>query len=512
MNPQSRRQFLTRSAGAALGAAALAPFAARSAHAAPADRKWVEEVDVIVVGTGIAGTIAAIAAAEKGSKVLMLEKMSFPGGTSLVSGLDFACVGSPLQKEKGVMDAPELLAGDMAKVSGGFGSYERALLMAKTTARVEAFLTAHGVRWDGRLLKLGGHSVARGLSAQGGGAGMLSALWNWMKAHSDIQIRMKCRAEEVLMNDKGEVTGLRVREGYVFSRNADDDWANATGVMKTIRARQAVVFATGGYAQDKAFRSSEVPFLAGVVSTTNAGATAGSLKTLEAAGAQAVQLSLFRFAYPLPTEDMIWGMLIDPATGRRFMSEGETRNTLASAVLQHRLRNGDRKPFIVWDEKALKKFHNMKRLEQSLADKNGIDGAILKFASLDELAKHYSTDDKALKESLVKYNELIAGGRDTEFNKPMERSGRKVEPLSAEGPFYTMVVTPRLNYTPGGIRTNEKALAIRLRDGAPIPRLYVAGEASGGLHGQERLTACSMPDCSSFGLIAGENAAAEKRS
>ena len=247
------------------------------------------------------------------------------------------------------------------------------------------------------------------------------------------------------------------------------------------------------------------------MSTTNAGATAGSLKTLEAAGAQAVQLSLFRFAYPLPTEDMIWGMLIDPATGRRFMSEGETRNTLASAVLQHRLRNGDRKPFIVWDEKALKKFHNMKRLEQSLADKNGIDGAILKFASLDELAKHYSTDGKALKESLANYNELIAGGRDTEFNKPMERSGRKVEPLSAEGPFYTMVVTPRLNYTPGGIRTNEKAQAIRLRDGAPIPRLYVAGEASGGLHGQERLTACSMPDCSSFGLIAGENAAAEKR-
>lgn len=262
MNPQSRRQFLTRSAGAALGAAALAPFAAHPAHAAPTNNKWDEEVDVIVVGTGIAGTIAAIAAAEKGSKVLMLEKMSFPGGTSLVSGLDFACVGSPLQKEKGVKDAPELLAGDMAKVSGGFGSYERALLMAQTTARVEAFLTAHGVKWDGRLLKLGGHSVARGLSAQGGGAGMLSALWSWMKAHSDIQIRTKCRAEEVLLNEKGEASGLRVREGYVFSRNADDDWANSTGVMKTIRARQAVVFATGGYAQDKAFRSSEVPFLA----------------------------------------------------------------------------------------------------------------------------------------------------------------------------------------------------------------------------------------------------------
>ena len=55
---------------------------------------------------------------------------------------------------------------------------------------------------------------------------------------------------------------------------------------------------------------------------------------------------------------------------------------------------------------------------------------------------------------------------------------------------------------------NEKAQALDW-NGNPIPGLYVAGEAAGGLHGQERMTACSMPDCSVFGLIAGENAAAE---
>ena len=35
--------------------------------------------------------------------------------------------------------------------------------------------------------------------------------------------------------------------------------------------------------------------------------------------------------------------------------------------------------------------------------------------------------------------------------------------------------------------------------------------AAGGMHGQERMTACSMPDCSSYGLIAGENVAREPK-
>ena len=72
-----------------------------------------------------------------------------------------------------------------------------------------------------------------------------------------------------------------------------------------------------------------------------------------------------------------------------------------------------------------------------------------------------------------------------------------------------MPVNPRLNYTQGGARINDKAQVLRIADAKPIPGLYCAGEASGGLHGVERLTACSMPDCGVFGLIAGDNVANE---
>src|SRR5579862_7062137 len=45
-----------------------------------------ESVDVIVVGYGFAGGAAAIASADAGCRVLLLEKMAVPGGISICSG------------------------------------------------------------------------------------------------------------------------------------------------------------------------------------------------------------------------------------------------------------------------------------------------------------------------------------------------------------------------------------------------------------------------------------------
>lgn len=135
---QSRRSFLKSSA------IVLGVTASCLVHASE-KKKFDETYDVIVVGSGVSGTIAAIAAAEKGSKVLLIEKMSRLGGTSRISGLNFACVGSPLQKKKGVQDSPEKLASDMYKVSGNMGDYQKALVMAQNTARAEKFMTDRGV-------------------------------------------------------------------------------------------------------------------------------------------------------------------------------------------------------------------------------------------------------------------------------------------------------------------------------------------------------------------------------
>ncbi|OPY01729.1 MAG: Fumarate reductase flavoprotein subunit precursor [Syntrophorhabdus sp. PtaB.Bin184] len=61
----------------------------------------------------------------------------------------------------------------------------------------------------------------------------------------------------------------------------------------------------------------------------------------------------------------------------------------------------------------------------------------------------------------------------------------------------------------GGLRIDKDARVIDIW-GEPIPRLYAAGEVTGGVHGSNRLGSNAIPDCVVFGRIAGANAAKEK--
>ena len=235
MQKTSRRRFLT---AAAISAAAL-PGAASAALEV---KKPDETFDIVVVGSGVAGTIAAITAAEGGARVLLVEKMNRLGGTSRFSGLNFACVGSPAQKAKGVKDSPEALAGDMARVSGGFGNYQLALHMAKNTARAEKWLTDRGVRWDGRLLKLGGHSAERCLIPEGDGAGLLRALWKHMEGLKNLVVRTNVKVDDVMMDENGRTVGVYVRENYRFNpTDASDDENNRSSLRAAMPATRPSV-------------------------------------------------------------------------------------------------------------------------------------------------------------------------------------------------------------------------------------------------------------------------------
>ena len=276
----------------------------------------------------------------------------------------------------------------------------------------------------------------------------------------------------------------------------------------TIGARQAVIMATGGYARDKEFMKHEVPFLEHTLNSCSEGATSGALKSMIRAGARPVQLSLYRFSFALPTEDLIWGIAIDPSTGKRYASESLGRNPISTASLSVMAKSNGGRPFIIWDENGIKKFHNMSRVARSLNGLNGRNGTIYTFKTLDEVAAFYKTDANKLKATIAEYNKMIASGKDTEFNKPLTRSERKVEPISENGLFYTALMIPRWDYCPGGIVTDLKSRALTLADSKPMPGLFVVGEAAGGIHGAERLTGCSMPDCCVTGMLAGETAAA----
>ena len=67
--------------------------------------KWTESADVVVLGTGGAGLVAAIAAHDFGAKVVLLEKSASVGGTTAVSGGVVWVPNNPHMKEVGVADS-----------------------------------------------------------------------------------------------------------------------------------------------------------------------------------------------------------------------------------------------------------------------------------------------------------------------------------------------------------------------------------------------------------------------
>ena len=60
---------------------------------------WNQSADVVVVGCGGAGALAALAASEEGARCLVLEKMSFRGGTTMLSGGLTWLPNNPLAKQ-----------------------------------------------------------------------------------------------------------------------------------------------------------------------------------------------------------------------------------------------------------------------------------------------------------------------------------------------------------------------------------------------------------------------------
>ncbi|MEM3111360.1 MAG: FAD-dependent oxidoreductase [Candidatus Caldarchaeum sp.] len=68
--------------------------------------KWDMEADVVVVGFGVAGSAAAVEAADKGASVIVLDKSSTPGGNGVMSGGNIGVINSSIQKEKNLVSNP----------------------------------------------------------------------------------------------------------------------------------------------------------------------------------------------------------------------------------------------------------------------------------------------------------------------------------------------------------------------------------------------------------------------
>src|SRR5207249_3980675 len=175
---------------------------------------WQEEVDLVVVGASVGGLAAAVVAADRGCRTIVVERSKELGGGAANEAGRIAAAGSRWQRAAGIDDGPERLAADLLAATHHHVEPELAAALAAQGAPVVAWLAdrcgAHVELF--REHGAAGHSVAR-LHGPGerGGASLSADLARAASRHSHVSVRTATLAERLVRDDSGALRGVSVR-------------------------------------------------------------------------------------------------------------------------------------------------------------------------------------------------------------------------------------------------------------------------------------------------------------
>jgi len=140
------------------------------------------ETDVAIVDAGGAGIAAGIEARAAGARVIVIEQAPAPGGAAIVSGGGCLIVGSPLQKENGIDDTPDLAFADWMAWGGPTADAVWARYYIEHSLNdLYHWAESFGVRWlDLKVQE--GNSVLRWTRPERNGLGLMSRLIDGLRA------------------------------------------------------------------------------------------------------------------------------------------------------------------------------------------------------------------------------------------------------------------------------------------------------------------------------------------
>ena len=311
------------------------------------------DADIVVVGAGLAGLVAAAEAADRGRKVLLLdqEPEQSLGGQAFWSLGGLFLVDSPEQRRMGIKDSHELAWQDWlgsaqfdrdedlwprrwAEAYVDFAAGEKRSWLRELGHRVFP-VVGWAERGDGRA-DGHGNSVPRFHITWGTGPGVVEPFERRVRAHAEtgrIELRFRHRVDEVLV-EGGAAAGVR---GTLL---APDDMPRGQGSNRTetgdfeLRA-QAVVVTSGGIGGDLGLVRKNWPTSLGtppkdMVAGVPAHVDGRMVAITEATGARVINRDrMWHYVEGLRNWDPIWdnhGIRILPgpssiwldATGRRL--------------------------------------------------------------------------------------------------------------------------------------------------------------------------------------------------
>ena len=513
-----------------------------SAAPVPADGRFDLESDIVVVGGGGGGLSAALFARWLGDQVILLEKAPELGGTTKKAAFWYWVPNNAAMRELGLEDREEDFLRYVARLSRpdrydpssptlGLDDWELASFRAiyESASSATELLRERGALpyrhvfeavdyWaeipedkapKGRVLL---PQNAKETMADGGEVGIRTL--SEAAKRDGIDIRTGHRVQRLVMAD-GAVVGVEA--------------TTADSATVRVRARKAVIFASGGFTHDVELRKNflSVPVVGGCAALTNEG---DFVRIASRVGAQLWNMN-YAWMCPVPLEkavarqpgmsgmfsvngdSMIW---VDK-TGRRVVNEKLPYNEQAQNFFRWDSTKGEYPNLVlimIWDQRS--QDHSADHEYGRVIVPQGEDDAhVIRGNTLEELATaitkrldHYKAHigDIALSDDFVTnlavsiehFNELARKGIDEDlgrgekavqllFNGPVkEEPGRKnptMWPIADSGPYYAALIAGGTLDTKGGPKTTPDGKILDDLD-QPVPGLYGVGNCVASASGR----------------------------
>ena len=428
--------------------------------------KWLE-YDVIVVGSGGAGSQAAYAAAEQGAKVILVSKDPLGSSDTKISE------GLATVRESGSEDDSEEVLSENVKLAGGdlplknitdtFSKYSKE---AYDNYRMHGLRPAINKEKGGPQslpLPMGGHNRNRSVGHENHGVAFGHANWDSVIKEKNIDYIEDAWFLDVIVEDKQKnEEAKKIHGGIVYDAS--------NGVLLAIKA-PAVIIAAGGL--------STIFF---PKTDTMRGNTGDSYAIAMRAGADLVDMEQLQFlpfclASPPSYEGLLAG---EPSTASYL---GVLRDKNGKVILDGvHLRT-----------RAACSEAIMRAVADGRGSPNG--GAYLDMTANKKLPKSGPY--------FMRYLETSLPTAYINARQALGKEAAKVEKV--------WEVRPGAHYMMGGVRVNNEGASVggtgegSVKNG--INGFYAAGQAMGGLFGANRLGSTSLTELAVFGTRSGKSAA-----
>jgi fumarate reductase flavoprotein subunit len=474
-SPITRRRLLSLMASTA--GLTLTGSLARGA----APEKW----DLIVVGGGNAGLPAAIFAAARGARVLIIDAAGAIGGTLFLSSGQMSAAGTRLQAEKGIEDSPQSHYDDVMRISKGTADPDIVRLAVENAGKTFDWLMDNGFEVHPHHPITGTthepYSNARYAWGLNGGMSILKVLFAQLQPHIDsgrVHVRTSTKVTSLIQDGDGSVQG-------VMTTDSEGNVAEYLG--------SNTLLACGGYASNsemfeelegaKDYSDVSYHFSQGAGITLGlaaGGYVRGGEHHLPLFGGiladDKVPSRMVGTVRPWPPRRAPWEIYVN-MNGERFLREDIASHDAHEQAI---IAQPEERSWVVFDDEIFNKAPQLVYgsfsggwTPESIREAfdNGM-AMFYKSDSLEGLAEATGIDGEGLRQTVSQYNLGQAAGEDA--------LGREHLPLPiVKAPFYAIRLQGWCLTTFAGIAVDDDLRVIR-KDRSPVANLYAAGELLGG--------------------------------